>query len=507
MKNFFRSLVLGVTLCWGFPTSAALEEGNEFEWGAWSGEPYSYASIGQELSSILEEWAEEMGIEIYVSDNINRQVWVTFQEGTGKEFFLKIAREQNLSWLYYGGKLYVYSKQEEEKEILRLDHISPEDFKEQLQQLEIFRDKFVWKTSPNIFMVIGPPKYVELIKEVASFLDNQDTLVIKVFPLKYSWVQDRAISTRGRQTTVPGLATVLTRLLFTSSQEDLEPEEASSSTLKMIPPPLPNKASIKPAKGAFIQADARRNALIIRDYSRNMPLYKAVIETLDKPTPLIEITMTILDTNVSDKNKFGMEFPTKLGFEINLKNPAKPFIMKTSKLDLTLNMLQSTGEGSVVSEPVVITMDNMEAVLDHSSTLHIKVEAERDAELVPITSGTMLRVTPHLIEKEGGEKFISLLLNIQDGSFGEVSESVGGIPTMHNSSINTQAKVNLDESLVVGGYYKETVQEETTGLPFFSKLPILAPLFSTVTQNRHTTRRLFIITPRIVENSYQQEAE
>lgn len=503
MKKLFFTLLQLCVLSLGILTLPAAAQ-EKFEWDNIPDKTYSYAAMGQALTQILEEWAEDMDIEIFTSNKLDRKVWIRFQEGSGKEFFFKIAKEENLSWLYYGSKLYVYPKREEKKKIIRLNHISPLDFKEQLEQLDIFRDKFLWKTSPSIFMTIGPPKYVELVTEVAGFLDNQDTLVMKTFPLKYSWVQDRIISTRGEKTLVPGLATILGRLLFSSEQD---PESNNlSPTLKMIPPSLPNKASIKPAKGAFIQADTRRNALIIRDYSRNMSLYQAVIDTLDKPTALIEITMTILDTDVKDENNLGIKPPTSLGFELDLKNPAKPFIIKTTKIAFTLEMLQSTGDGSVISEPVIITMDNMEAVMDHSSTLYIKVLGEKDAKLVPITSGTMLRVTPNLVKKENGEEFIRLLLSIEDGSFGKTSEGVGGIPRVKRSVINTQAEVMLDESLVVGGYYKESLQEGVEGIPFLSQLPVIGKFFfGNTTRNYHTSRRLFIITPRIIENNHSSE--
>lgn len=80
-----------------------------------------------------------------------------------------------------------------------------------------------------------------------------------------------------------------------------------------------------------------------------------------------------------------------------------------------VNLLENEGNAQVVSRPTLLTQENTQAVIDHSETYYVKISGERVAELQGITYGTMLRMTPRVIQM-GDRPEISLSLHIEDGN-------------------------------------------------------------------------------------------
>ncbi|MCF3749963.1 EscC/YscC/HrcC family type III secretion system outer membrane ring protein, partial [Salmonella enterica subsp. enterica serovar Weltevreden] len=65
-------------------------------------------------------------------------------------------------------------------------------------------------------------------------------------------------------------------------------------------------------------------------------------------------------------------------------------------------------------QPSVVTLNNIQAVLDKKITFYTKLQGEKESKLESITTGSLLRVKPRLLNDNGTQK-IMLNLNIQDG--------------------------------------------------------------------------------------------
>ena len=64
--------------------------------------------------------------------------------------------------------------------------------------------------------------------------------------------------------------------------------------------------------------------------------------------------------------------------------------------------------------------------------------------------------------------------------------------------INTQAMVEVGQSLLIGGYYYEQKSEGDSGVPILKDIPILGHLFKSSSTSGRQMERLILITPRIV---------
>ena len=147
-----------------------------------------------------------------------------------------------------------------------------------------------------------------------------------------------------------------------------------------------------------------------------------------------------------------------------------------------------------MSKPHVITLANVEAVLDNTETFFVRVEGEEEVDLFNVSVGTTLRVTPHVFE-DAGRTHIKLLVNIEDGSTSD--QRVDDIPIIDRSSINTQALISEGQSLLIGGLVRETTQNSVSKVPLLGDIPVLGGLFRTNRKSSVQAERLFLLTPRL----------
>ncbi|HIV66970.1 MAG TPA: EscC/YscC/HrcC family type III secretion system outer membrane ring protein, partial [Candidatus Mailhella excrementigallinarum] len=168
-----------------------------------------------------------------------------------------------------------------------------------------------------------------------------------------------------------------------------------------------------------------------------------------------------------------------------------------------VNALEEDGQARVLGKPSVLTMDNVQATLENTSTYYIPVQGYESSDLFKIDSGTVLKVTPHIIPSEnGGPEGIKLMVSVQDdrddGSNSFSVDSSKGLSPIKQTKINTQAIVAEGQSLLIGGYYYETQSDSESGVPGLKNIPLLGGLFSSTGKKHQRMERLILITPRIV---------
>jgi len=128
-----------------------------------------------------------------------------------------------------------------------------------------------------------------------------------------------------------------------------------------------------------------------------------------------------------------------------------------------------------------------------SQTRYMPLLAERYAQLADVTAGTMLRVIPRVV-RDGATTRVRLEVDIEDGSLGDQ----GSDSPVTRSTISTQAIVDVQQTLVIGGYHAETLSKNKQKVPVLGDVPVFGGLFRNESQSVGSRERLFLITPRIV---------
>lgn len=479
----------------------------------WVPMPYSYVAEGESLRDVLVNFGANYEVSVVVSDKVNDQVNGQFEHDEPLAFLQQLASLYNLVWYYDGNVLYVFKNSEVQSRLINLEQTGAAELKQALQRAGIWEPRFGWRPDADnrLVYVSGPPRYLELIEQTAVALEQQTQLrsektgplAIEIFPLKYASATDRSIQYRDTDVEAPGLATILARLL-------------SDAGVQMVNGEGNKKGAAVTSGQAIVQADPSLNAVIVRDTPERMAMYGKLIAALDKPAARIEVALSIIDINAEDLSQLGVDWRVGIrtgsnqqviikttGDRKGIEGAAALGSLVDSKgLDYLLarvNLLENEGNAQVVSRPTLLTQENTQAVIDHSETYYVKISGERVAELQGITYGTMLRMTPRVIQM-GDKPEISLSLHIEDGSQKPNGTGADGLPTIQRTVVDTIARVGHGQSLLIGGIYRDEMSENLSKVPFLGDIPYLGALFrSKDTQTRRSVR-LFIIEPRLIDD-------
>lgn len=296
-----------------------------------------------------------------------------------------------------------------------------------------------------------------------------------------------------------------------------QPAAAGGSAL---PPLAPQALSLAEGAMVRVEADARLNAVIVRDAPDRLGQYEQLISALDIEPQTLEIEATIIDVNTERLKELGINWrysrgrssllfgrgdasdrglapgtaPADItpigrgGFVSAVLGDAREFIAR-------VNLLEDQGAAKVVSSPQVLTLSNVEAVFDNSSTFYVRVAGREDVDLFNVSAGTTLRVTPHVF-KDNGEVRIKMLVSIEDGALSS-TRVVDTLPVVERSAVNTQALIFEGESLLLGGITRESSNDGVTKVPGLGDVPVLGHLFRNTSQGTSRVERMFLISPRL----------
>lgn len=264
-----------------------------------------------------------------------------------------------------------------------------------------------------------------------------------------------------------------------------------------------------------IEANPSLNAIMIYDSGNKRAMYAALIAELDVQPQQVEIEALIIDIDRSKIAEMGVEWGVTAGSTSGVVNStaadslgaalpvsaATLLISNAARFYARLKALESKGDAHILATPTVLTLDNVAAVLDLSQTAYVSLVGERVADLADITAGTMLRVIPRIIH-DGGDTRVHLEVDIEDGSLNNPStNSASTNVNVTRSTISTQAIIDLQQTLMIGGYHAESLNVNRQKVPLLGDLPYVGGLFRSESKTNSTKERLFLITPRLAGNS------
>ncbi len=290
-------------------------------------------------------------------------------------------------------------------------------------------------------------------------------------------------------------------------------------------------AKILTVRGS-ISVDKRTSSMTIKDVPSVFPQVEDLLATLDKQTPQVMIEARIVEVSANDSNDLGIQwggrinatntlasfggFPTfntgsftgnnflvdlpsgavgtgsGTGFSFGVINPSK-----TLGLDLQLAALEKIGRTRIVSTPKIVTIDNVTAKISQGEDIpypQATAEGTISAAFKPVNIS--IEVTPHITPVNS----ISMNIVTVKEDFKEfVQIGTGQAPRTTKIEGRTNVLVQNGETIVIGGVYKKTERESSSGLPGLMKIPILGWLFKNKSISEDVTELMIFLTPRIVE--------
>jgi type III secretion protein C len=530
----------------------------------WRTTSFSYMAQDKPLKELIREFTASEGVNVVIAPEVEGTVNGKFNVAPQNMLEL-LAMSFGLTWYYDGSVLYVYPAGDMGTEVLQLGATSADQLQEALRHLGVLDRRFPisYDRTHNTARVAGPKRYVELVKQTVSALDQQTDVpvseaagmraVIRVFPLRYAWAGDFTYTADGQDHTLPGVVSVLHQLYAPTQAAGNFPASRSSKLERMrglgyfrdnqvasseSAQPEPVAPRLEDKLPQF-QADGRMNAVVVRDVPERMGFYETVIRSLDVKPGLVEIEARIIEVDIDSVDSLGIDWTGHSGSAdlrisqampgnatstagstapvLPLKGFTLPPIIPLQQLPLggalttvlsdsgsylkaRINALAEDGKANILSSPRVLTLDNVEAVLENLSTFFVPVAGNLDVGLYNISAGTSLRVTP-LIVLEGGHTQIKLAVRIEDG--GITQQTVGTLPVVQRTTVTTQAFINEGESLLIGGYKSDAHNVTEVGVPGLSSIPVVGALFKHHQKETSHVEHLFLLTPHVLQTPLQ----
>ena len=253
--------------------------------------------------------------------------------------------------------------------------------------------------------------------------------------------------------------------------------------------------------------DNRTNSIVA--YSCNAP--EGIQETLawlDTPLRQIEISAQIAQVSRTAQSQFGVNWQTKLsdgvrssiGGAIDLgaltSTTSLDFssVSGSNLLNFTLEMMETEGMANLVSKPKIVTSEGQPARIESGTEVPYQTVSDDKVSIEFRQAALMLEVTPFM--KDG--EHILLSLNIHQDSVGDL---VNGVPSLKTNRLKTQVVVKNQETLVLGGIFREEHFESESRVPFFSDIPWLGELFKRRSEQQEKVELLVFITPKLLQMS------
>ena len=168
---------------------------------------------------------------------------------------------------------------------------------------------------------------------------------------------------------------------------------------------------------------------------------------------------------------------------------------KNRFLNLELSALEADGKGKVVSSPRVVTADQAKAVIEQGTELPYQMAAASGATAIAFRKANLkLEVVPQ-ITPEGQ---VVLNLDIHKDSVGQLTPAGYAIDTKH---VNTQVLVDDGGTVMIGGIYETSKQEDTYKVPWLGDIPLLGYLFKNQREAQAKQELLVFITPKMLVSS------
>lgn len=542
MKQLLCILVAILAVLWA-PTAHAATP------ASWNETGFSINANGMALRQVLNEFGAVYGVRVSIGVDGGTVLKSRLQAANGSEFLDRLGFVHKFRWFVYNNVLYIVPHDDNISMRIEVGEDAVQDAKSALTGLGLYDARFGWGeiADEGVVLVSGPRQYVELARSIllpdGKKSKDPQSKGIMVFRLKFASASDRIVTTRGQKETVPGIKTILTGLLnppsgpklTSSADERFDPASNKRSREKNLGSGGarevgPGKdGQMADAQGANedegrkkgktrqaedrprIDADPSLNAIIVYDGLNKREMYKELIAELDVEPQQVEIEALIVDIDRNKLKEMGVEWSVGIGGAtfnmnssgndsqgVNLPLPGSTLLIRdTARFYARLKALEGTGEARVLAKPTVLTLENVAAVLDLSQTAYLQLVGERVADVANITAGTMLKVLPRIV-RDGKQSRVRLDVDIEDGSLGETSS---GKTSANRSTITTQAIIDVQQTLMIGGYHAESKTSGTSKVPVLGDVPLIGNLFRTATESTRDRERLFLITPRLAATS------
>jgi type IV pilus assembly protein PilQ len=309
-----------------------------------------------------------------------------------------------------------------------------------------------------------------------------------------------ALESRAAMQALEPVQTRAFALNYAKAQDLLVPLLSSNGVVSNNPAPR-----LLSGRGSAL-VDVRTNQLFVTDVADRLAQVALLIERIDIPQRQVLIEARIIEASDSFSRSLGVRLSrgdnnTRLlnlpamGLQgqdaatlaLTLFDPAR-----TLRLSMELSALEAEGLGKVVASPRLVTADQAKAVIEQGTELPYQVSAGNGATSIAFRKANLrLEVTPR-ITPEGS---ITMDLDVHKDSVGQSTPAGFAIDTKH---VSTQVRVDDGGTVMIGGIFETSDNQNLAGVPGLRELPGVGWLFGNRSSKRSKQELLIFLSPKML---------
>ncbi|MDF3127973.1 hypothetical protein P0Y35_02060 [Kiritimatiellaeota bacterium B1221] len=311
-------------------------------------------------------------------------------------------------------------------------------------------------------------------------------------------------------------------------------------------------------EGADYLFDSNSQILLVKNTERNLHMVDQLVEAIDVTPPQVLIEARFISTNVSDLRELGISWllqsdvvtsetngqprtQVNSGSNVNFGDSLNQGtgltasfsgILTDPQFQAVLHALELESDARTLSAPKVIAVNNRPSFIrigrDISYISDVDIEREtygtgedrdelliRDPQVDILETGFELQATPsvglnrrdinlrlrpEITELIQFREVTQALVNTNTDGESDATIAFGGIefPELARSLIETEVIVQSGETVVMGGLMRHRDQEEVSGIPFISAIPIFGKLFTKTTIRQEKENLLIFVTATLI---------
>jgi len=264
------------------------------------------------------------------------------------------------------------------------------------------------------------------------------------------------------------------------------------------------------------------NAIIVKYTKDNVEKIKKIIKEHDFPPAQVQIHARIVIADSDFSRDLGIKWNVAMQGSSNFLNrdmKLTPSVTAANAqatagsfaflvgdaaaslfIDGVLAVAENEGVAKTIANPKVVTSDNQKAKIAKGDEIPYQTVAQQGATptIEYKKAELSLEVTPH-VTKDGKIKMTIRATKNEPYTYSP------GVIALKTKEATTDVIVKDGETVVIGGIYEITKEENETGIPFLMKIPILGWLFKNQHIKDKKNELLIFVTPTILKNIYKDE--